>query len=155
MNVEQYKMAAIGKLAEMVKRKNYEPEKLDFDNYDDFVDTREAILNSIINISKRGNILPIEIFSILFESYFIDKIKERFPAWIVKVPCHTINLAYTFQTIEFDDFGTRIFRKLNIDEINTSFFDEFAEFINFNETTFSLELLATSEGKFIAKIKMK
>lgn len=71
MNVEQYKMAAIGKLAEMVKRKNYEPEKLDFD------------------------------------------------------------------------------------EINTSFFDEFAEFINFNETTFSLELLATSEGKFIAKIKMK
>lgn len=155
MNVEQYKMAAIGKLAEMVKRKNYEPEKLDFDNYDDFVDTREAILNSIINISKRGNILPIEIFSILFESYFIDKIKERFPAWIVRVPCHTINLAYTFQTIEFDDFGTRIFRKLNIDEINTSFFDEFAEFINFNETTFSLELLATAEGKFIAKIKMK
>lgn len=33
MNVEQYKMAAIGKLAEMVKRKNYEPEKLDFDDY--------------------------------------------------------------------------------------------------------------------------
>lgn len=71
MNVEQYKMAAIGKLAEMVKRKNYEPEKL------------------------------------------------------------------------------------NIDEINTSFFDEFAEFVNFNETTFALELLVTSKDNFLAKIKMK
>lgn len=71
MNVEQYKMAAIRKLAEMVKRKNYEPEKLDFD------------------------------------------------------------------------------------EINTSFFDEFAEFVNFNETTFALELLVTSKDNFLAKIKMK
>lgn len=142
-------------LRKWLKEKNYEPEKLDFDDYNDFVDTREAILNSIINISKRGNILPIEIFGILFESYFIDKIKERFPTWIVKVPCHTINLTYTFQTIEFDDFGTRIFRKLNIDEINTSFFDEFAEFVNFNETTFALELLVTSKDNFLAKIKMK
>lgn len=71
MNVEQYKMAAIRKLAEMVKRKNYEPEKLDFD------------------------------------------------------------------------------------EISTSFFDEFAEFVNFNETTFALELLVTSKDNFLAKIKMK
>lgn len=154
MNVEQYKMAAIGKLAEMVKRKNYEPDGLDFGDYDDFIDTREAILDFIIDISEK-NISPIELFGILFKSYFIDKIKERFPAWIVKVPCHTINLTYTFQTIEFDDFGTRIFRKLNIDEINTSFFDEFAEFVNFNETTFALELLVTSKDNFLAKIKMK
>jgi hypothetical protein len=71
MNVEQYKAAVIRKLAEMVKRKNYEPEKLD------------------------------------------------------------------------------------IDEISTSFFDEFAEFVNFNETTFALELLVTSKDNFLAKIKMK
>lgn len=71
MNVEQYKAAVIRKLAEMVKRKNYEPEKLDFD------------------------------------------------------------------------------------EISTSFFDEFAEFVNFNETTFALELLVTSKDNFLAKIKMK
>lgn len=45
--------------------------------------------------------------------------------------------------------------KLNIDEINTSFFDEFAEFVNFNETTFALELLVTSKDNFLAKIKMK
>lgn len=148
-------MAVIAKLAEMVKRKNHEPEALDFDDYDNFIDTREAILNFIINISKRKNIYPIELFGILFESYFIDKIKNKFPTWIVKMPHCAINLAYNLQTIEFDGFGTKIFRKLNIDEMNTSFFDEFAEFVNFNETTFALELLVTPEDNFLAKIKMK
>lgn len=81
MNVEQYKAAVIRKLAEMVKRKNYEPDGL--------------------------------------------------------------------------DFGTEIFKKLDIDKMKASFFDEFAEFINSDEVTFSLEFSITPKNNFFAKIKMK
>lgn len=154
MNVEQYKAAVIRKLAEMVKRKNYEPDGLDFGDYDDFIDTREAILDFIIDISEK-NISPIELFGILFKSYFIDKVREKFPTWIVKMPHCEINLAHDSQTIEFYDFGTEIFKKLDIDKMKASFFDEFAEFINSDEVTFSLEFSITPKNNFFAKIKMK
>lgn len=71
------------------------------------------------------------------------------------MPHCEINLAHDSQTIEFYDFGTEIFKKLDIDKMKASFFDEFAEFINSDEVTFSLEFSITPKNNFFAKIKMK